>query len=132
MPFEALQAAGVDLAIASDIGGGTSLSMLKTLADAYKVCQLRQYVLDPFEAFYRITRGNARATALEGFIGDFRVGQEADFVMIDPARIPLVARRVEAVKDLQEELFIYMTLGDEQLIVETSILGEPAYRASAS
>ena len=132
MPFEALQAAGVDLAIASDIGGGTSLSMLKTLADAYKVCQLRQYVLDPFEAFYRITRGNARATALEGFIGDFRVGQEADFVMIDPARIPLVARRAEAVKDLQEELFIYMTLGDEQLIVETSILGEPAYRASAS
>ena len=132
MPFEALQAAGVDLAIASDIGGGTSLSMLKTLADAYKVCQLQKYVLHPFEAFYRITRGNARATALEGFIGDFRVGQEADFVMIDPAQVPLIARRVQSAQDLQGELFIYMTLGDEQLIVETSILGEPAYRADAS
>tara|TARA_B110000285_G_scaffold216563_1_gene263976 strand:+ start:1641 stop:2927 length:1287 start_codon:yes stop_codon:yes gene_type:complete len=130
MPFEALQAAGVELAIASDIGGGTSLSMLKTLADAYKVCQLRHYVLHPYEAFYRITRGNARATALDAFIGDFRVGQEADFVMIDPACVPLVARRVKDAKDLQGELFIYMTLGDEQLIVETSILGEPAYRAS--
>jgi guanine deaminase len=87
-------------------------------------------VLHPFEAFYRITRGNARATALDAFIGDFRVGQEADFVMIDPACVPLVARRVKDAKDLQGELFIYMTLGDEQLIVETSILGEPAYRAS--
>jgi len=128
MPYQALRSAGVHIGFASDVGGGTSICMLRTLADAYKICQLQQYSLDPFEAFHAITRGNASVTHLDGFVGSFRIGAEADFVRLDASQIPLVSRRAAAVRSLRDELFIYMTLGDERLVAETTVFGEVAYR----
>ncbi|MGB1424224.1 MAG: guanine deaminase [Pseudomonadales bacterium] len=124
MPFERLKGAGVPLAIGSDIGGGTSISLLKTLADAYKVCQLQGYALDAYEAFFMLTKGNAVVTQQDRFIGDFRPGREADWVLLDPARVPLIERRVSKARSIKEELFVYMILGDEQLVAETTVFGQ--------
>jgi guanine deaminase len=124
MPFERLKAAGVSLALGSDIGGGTSISLLKTLADAYKVCQLQGYTFDAYEGFFILTKGNALATQQDRFIGDFRVGREADWVLMDPSRVPLIERRVSSVRSIKEELFVYMILGDEQLVAETTVFGQ--------
>ncbi len=119
MPMEKLTAAGVPVSIASDVGGGTSLSMLMTLAEAYKVCQMQGYSLHPFEAFYRLTLGNAAAVNLDEFVGSFEIGREADFVVIDPCPTPIIERRVAQCTTIAEELFVYMTLGDDRCIERT-------------
>ena len=124
MPFERLKAAGISLALGSDIGGGTSISLLKTLADAYKVCQLQGYTFDAYEGFFILTKGNALATQQDRFIGDFRIGREADWVLMDPSRVPLIERRVSSARSIKEELFVYMILGDEQLVAETTVFGQ--------
>ena len=75
--MEKLKEAGVPVSIATDVGGGTSLSMLTTLGEAYKVCQMQGYSLHPLEAFYMMTLGNAKATHLDHCIGNFERGKEA-------------------------------------------------------
>ena len=132
MPFQALKEAGISLGMASDVGGGTSINLLETLADAYKVCQLQGYSLHPYEAFHAITRGNAAATELDDSIGSFQVGGEADFVRLDPEQIPLVARRLGGEVSLRDELFVYMTLGDERLVVETTVDGRAVYQSETA
>ncbi|MFX8930170.1 amidohydrolase family protein, partial [Acinetobacter baumannii] len=71
---------GIRVGIGSDVGGGTSLSLLANLADAYKIQQLRGTSLDPFQALYLATLGGARALDLDGLVGNFLPGREADFV----------------------------------------------------
>ena len=128
MPIEKLQGAGIPISIASDVGGGTSLSMLATLAEAYKVCQMQGYSLHPYEAFYMATLGNARASNLDQYIGNFMIGKEADFVVLDPSATPIIERRIAQSKTLDEELFIQMTLGDDRSIERTYCHGIERYR----
>ena len=107
------------------------MCLLHTLADAYRVLQLQQRPLSAREAFFRITKGNARVLQLEDEIGDFGIGSAADFVLLDPTRSSEVERRVKISQTIDEALFAMMILGDARLIVETSVLGEPLYRAVA-
>lgn len=123
-----VRAGGVSVALATDVGGGTSYSMLETLRDLYKVLQLQGTPLKPLEAFHAITLGNARALRLQQHIGHFGAGCHADFVLLDAAADPLVARRVAAAPDIAAEWFIYMTLGSAQLVSETWVAGKPRYR----
>lgn len=125
-----LHAAGMEIGLGSDIGAGTSLSMLKTLADAYRVCRLRGGAYPPLQAFHDITLGNARALQLGDKIGNLAPGSEADFLVLDPAGIPLLQRRLKDVKDIAEEWFLYMMLGDERLVSETWVAGARAKPAS--
>jgi guanine deaminase len=120
--------AGLAIGIGSDVGGGTSFSMLRTLADAYKVAQMRGYRLSSLRAFYFATLGGARSLGLQDAIGNFAIGKEADFVVLDCAATPLMARRHAATRSLEEELFALMTLGDDRAIWQTVILGHPALR----
>ena len=83
-----LRAAGLVNAIATDIGGGTSYSMLQTLAEGYKVLQLQRQRLHPLRAFHWITRGNAVALGLEHCIGTLDTGTEADFVVLNARATP--------------------------------------------
>jgi len=127
----ALRSAGrpVRVALATDIGGGTSYSMLRTAAEAYKVVQLRGQRWSALEALYAITLGNARALGLEGEIGSLEPGTEADIVVLDARATPAMAHRMETARDLAEQLFVLLIMGDERAVRATYVMGEPVSRA---
>ncbi len=118
------KAAGVRIGIATDIGGGTSFSMLKTLDSFYKVQQLNGNRIDPITSFYMMTLGNAEALSLSDKIGTLAVGSDADIVVLDASSTPEMALRLEIVSSLAEELFLLQTLGDDRAVVETYVAGE--------
>lgn len=119
----------VRVGLATDVGGGTSYSMLETAAEAYKVMQLRGQNLPAASGFYMKTLGNARATGLDGQIGRLAPGMEADLVVLDPAATPAMAHRMRTIEgDLAETLFVLMTLGDDRAVRATYVLGEAAHR----
>ncbi len=120
---ERTRADGVRIAVATDIGGGTSYSMFRTMDEAYKVCQLQNQNLPPLYAFYLMTLGNAKALGLETEIGTLGAGSEADIVVLDASATPAMALRMEAVTTLAEELFVLQTLGDDRSVVETYVAG---------
>ncbi len=128
MPIEKLRQAGIPVSIATDVGGGTSLSMLTTLGEAYKVCQMQGYSLHPLEAFYMMTLGNAQATHLDSFIGNFEPGKEADIVVLDDQPTPMMARRISQCRQLDEELFVYMMMGDDRSVARTYCHGVQQYK----
>ena len=119
----------VRISLATDVGGGTSYSMLRTAGEAYKVLQLQGQNLPALDAFYMMTLGNARALGLEAEIGSFRIGSEADVVVLNPCATPAMAHRMATVDDLAATLFVLMTLGDERAVRATYVLGELAYCA---
>lgn len=118
---------GVKLGIGTDVGAGTSFSILATLGEAYKVCQLRGASLDPFRALHLATAGGARTLGLGDRIGGLQPGQEADFVVLDMAATPLLARRT-AGASLAERLFALQILGDDRAIAATYLAGRRAWQ----
>ncbi|SCM75610.1 Guanine deaminase [uncultured Pleomorphomonas sp.] len=115
----------VRLALATDVGGGTSYSMLATAAEAYKVMQLRGQKLSAIEAFHLMTRGNAEALG-EPDLGRIAPGAHADLVVLDSTATPAMAHRLAAGNgDIEEELFVLMTLGSERNVCEVFIGGRP-------
>ena len=120
----------VRVSLATDVGGGTSYSMLRTAAEAYKVLQLRRQNLPALDAFYLMTLGNARALSLEAEIGSLAPGREADLVVLDARATPAMAHRMETVDgDLAEELFVLMTMGDDRAVRATYVAGEKVHQA---
>lgn len=115
----------VRIGVATDIGGGTSYSMLQTMNEAYKVLQLQGQRLDSLALFHAMTRGNAIAIGLEDLIGSFEPGHECDAVVLDAQATPAMAHRMETVTTLAEELFVLITLGDDRAVEETYVMGEP-------
>ena len=114
----------VRVALATDVGGGTSYSMLRTAAEAYKVLQLRGQSLPALRAFHLLTRGNAEALGLEAQIGSLAPGCYADLVVLDAGATSAMRHRMETVDgDLEEELFVLMTLGDDRAVQATYIQG---------
>jgi guanine deaminase len=114
----------VRISTATDIGGGTSYSMLKTMDEAYKIQQLLGERLNPLDSFFAITRGNAEALSLSDRIGTLDVGSDADLVILDAAATPAMALKMEVVNTLHEELFLLQTLGDDRSIAETYVAGQ--------
>jgi len=114
----------VNVGLGSDIGAGTTFSMLSTINEGYKTQQLRGDKLSPFESFYLATLGGAVALDLEGTIGNFVKGAEADFIVLDCHATPLMDRRMRHSKNLTEKLFILSMLGDERHVKATHIMGE--------
>jgi len=121
---ERLRAQGIKNGIATDIGGGTSYSMLQSLNEGYKVLQLLRQNLHPFRAFHWITRGNAEVLGLEDKIGTLAPGTEADIVVLNARATEAMALRMERVETLSEELFVLQIMGDDRAIAETYINGE--------
>jgi guanine deaminase len=130
--LSAARSAGVRVGLGTDVGGGTTLSMLRTMAESYKVCQMAGQSLSPLSAFYLATLGGAASLYLDGQIGNFDVGKEADFVVLDAAAMPHLARRIDRAETLDERLFALMILGDDRAVHATHVLGAPVHvRASA-
>jgi guanine deaminase len=123
--YARLTKAGVRIALATDVGGGTSYSMLRTAAEAYKVMQLQGQNLPALAAFDLITRGNAAALGLDGQIGAIAPGAYADLVVLDARATPAMAHRMEVSRSLEDELFVLMTMGDDRSVRQTYIAGRP-------
>ena len=121
--FATARAGAVQVSLGTDVGAGTSLSMLRTLADAYKVGQLRGEALTPLRAFHLATFGGARALALDDRIGSFAPGRDADFVVLDWAGSGLAEHRQAHAATLEERLFALMILGDERNVHATYVAG---------
>ena len=119
---------GMKVGIGSDIGAGTSFSLLQTLNEAYKVEQLQGRSLEPFKALYLATLGGARALGLDGLIGSLAPGHEADFVVLDPQATPLLRFRLEQAQSLAERLAVLLTLGDDRVVRETFVAGVSQHR----
>ncbi|MFT2212182.1 guanine deaminase [Rhizobium giardinii] len=116
----------VRVAVATDIGGGSSYSMLRTMDEAYKIQQLQGERLNPLESFYYMTLGNARALSLENKIGTLEPGTDADFIVLNMAATPAMALKAEVVNALADELFLLQTMGDDRAIAETYVAGVAA------
>jgi len=126
----------IKVGLGSDVGGGTSFSMLETASEAYKVTQLRGETLSSFQALYLATLGGARALSLENTLGNFEPGKEADFIVLDPRATPLMARRnpsaiATSLPELADQTFATIMLGDDRAIHATYIMGELAYENEA-
>ena len=117
----------VRVGLATDIGAGTSFSMLQTLNETYKVGQLLGNPLSASHAFYLATRGTARALYLEDNIGSIGVGMEADLIVLDLKSTPVIEYRMRHCEDFNEALFIQMTLGDDRAVLATYIAGRLAH-----
>ena len=128
--FEKADAARVSLSLATDVGGGTSFSMLQTMNEAYKVARLKGSYLPAVRMFYLATLGAARSMQLEGTIGNFVPGAEADFIVIDPRATPLLARRSARCDELEELLFALALLGDDRVIDATYACGKLVHQRS--
>lgn len=123
--FAAARQAGVGMALASDVGAGTSFSPFKTMLAAYGAGRENQSKpgigLSPVELWWLHTAGAAKALGLAGVVGNLEVGCEADFVVLNPQATPLLARRTAQAHSLEELLFALIVLGDDRTIERTVI-----------
>lgn len=113
----------VRVGLGTDLGAGTSFSMLRTLDEAGKVAQLRHAPLSPAHAFYLATHGGAHALHLDDRIGTIATGMEADLVVLDLKSTPLMAARMQYADSLEDALGVLMTLGDDRTVRATWIAG---------
>ena len=127
---DGLREAGVVTGVATDIGGGTSWSMLRTLDEAYKVSQMKGQRMTPLASFHWATRGNALALGMADRIGTLDVGTDADLVVLDAGATPAMRLRADTVETLAQELFLLQTLGDDRSVVETYVAGRPTKGAA--
>lgn len=125
--WSAARAAGVAVSLGSDVGGGTSLSMRRTMLDAYKVQALEGRRVTAFALLHAATRGAARALQLGGEVGTLEPGAFGDVTVWDWATTPLATRRQAVARDLHEKLFAWITLADEHDLAETWVAGVRRY-----
>lgn len=119
----------IKVGLATDLGAGTSFSILQTMNEAYKAAQLNGAPYSSLHTFYLATRGTAEALSLQDKIGSLEVGMEADIVVLNLKSTPIIEYRMKYAESLEEALFIQMTLGDDRAIAATYIAGKEVYSA---
>lgn len=117
----------IRLGVATDVGGGTSFSLLQTLNEAYKVSRMAGQTLTSMKAFYLATLGGAKALYLDHQLGNFEVGKEADFVVLDLEATPLMKRRMARADSVADQLFALMMMGDDRAVHATHVMGQCQY-----
>ena len=121
----------VHVALATDVGAGTGLSMLRTMQAAGEVAQLRGHPLSPLRAWWLATQGAARALDLDERIGTLTPGRDADLVVVDLHSTPLIDFRMRDVETIEETLSVQMALGDDRAIRATYVAGALAWDRDA-
>src|SRR5882724_884692 len=122
----------IHVGLGTDIGGGTSFSLLATMGAAYEIAQLGGRALSAIEALFLATLGGARALALDDRIGSLAPGREADLAVLDPNATPLLALRNQRAEKVDDQLFALMMLGDDRAVRATYVAGHCAHARSAS
>lgn len=122
--FHQSDANRLNVTLATDVGGGTSFSMLRTMNAAHKVARMGGYYLTALRMFYLATRAAADALGWSERVGSFTPGCEADFIVLDPQATPLIARRSARSETLEEQLFAFAMLGDDRVIDQVYVMGE--------
>lgn len=120
----------VRVGLGTDLGAGTSFSILLTLNEAYKAAQLNNQKLTAGHAYYLATRGTARAMYIEDKVGSIAPGMEADIVVLDMKSTPIIDYRMQFVEDFNEALFVQMTLGDDRAVQATYVAGKLRHEKS--
>ena len=123
--YQRVRRAGITVGLGTDVGGGTSFSLLSTLMAACNVSRSHGYCLDPVDGLYMVTLGGARALGLDHVVGHLQPGAEADFTLWDWQATPLLARRSRAAASLTERLFALIVLGDDRHLHTVWINGRP-------
>ncbi|WP_424216263.1 guanine deaminase (plasmid) [Streptomyces sp. BI20] len=117
----------VHVGLGTDVGGGTSFSMLQTMNEAYKVAQLRNHPLEGVNSFFLATLGSARSLDIEDKVGTLTPGHEADIVVLDPRATPIMDFRMSRSKDIEDVLFLLGVMGDDRCVKATYVAGKKAY-----
>jgi len=115
---------GQTVGLATDTGGGSSFSMLHTMASAYEIGQLSGTALHPAQLLWLATEGSARAMRMEKRIGTLRAGSDADLVVLDLASTPAIAQRVERAESVWEAVFPTVMMGDDRAIDAIYVAGK--------
>jgi guanine deaminase len=121
-----LKAEGQRVGLATDTGGGSSFSMLRTMAAAYEIAQLRGTALHPAQLWWLATAGSAEALGAADRIGRLAPGIEADLIAVDLASAPAIAQRSARAEDIWEGLFPTIMMGDDRAIRAVWVAGERA------
>ena len=126
--FTSAQSHGMAMGLASDVGGGTSMNVFRTMRAAYETGRVglpaqgrAGMSLSPSYLWWLHTAGAAKALDLQGVVGNLRLGCEADFVVINPKATPMLARKAQVCDTLDEQLFAMIVLGDDRLIAHTHV-----------
>jgi len=120
-------ALGIRTGLATDVGGGSSFSMLRTMASAYEIGQLKGDALHPAQLLYMATVGSAEALHIGAHVGNLEAGKEADIIVLNLASTPVITQRVAEAENLWEALFPTIMLGDDRAIDAVYIAGKRHY-----
>jgi guanine deaminase len=123
MPMQALRTQNVWLGLGTDVGGGTSYSMLATMAETYKLQMLRGYKPSVHELYHLATLGNAQRLKIDHEVGSLDVGKYADIVVLNPKATEVLEARHELSQSIEDVLFSLMMLGDERAVSATYVAG---------
>ena len=117
----------VTVGLGTDVGGGTSFSLLQTMNEAYKMAQLGKISVTAIQSFYLATLGSAEALGMADRVGTLQVGHDADIIVLDPRATPLLELRSEVAESFEELLFALMICADDRAIEATYVAGETVY-----
>ncbi len=123
--LDGLMSEGQRIGLATDTGGGSSFSMLRTMAAAYEIAQLRGRALHPAELYWLATQGAARSLRADDKIGNIGKGLEADLIVIDLASTPAISQRTARAEDIWQALFPTIMMGDDRAIRAVWVGGTP-------
>ncbi len=126
--FGKAQELGIRTTLATDVAGGDSFSMLRTLGEAYKVCQLQNINLDPFMGLYLMTQGAAVALGIEAEVGNLNPGSFADFTVLDPHFSELSQLRIDDPQQPDDVIFALSLLSESETVTATWVAGKPVYQ----
>jgi guanine deaminase len=118
------------IGLATDIGGGTSYSMLQTMGETYKVQMLNGRKLKAAELFFMATQGNAQRLRIDAETGSLAIGKFADIIVLDPAATPVLAARHVLSNSIEDVLFALALLGDDRSVKATYVAGEKVHSCS--
>jgi guanine deaminase len=130
-PLHRVIESGVLVGLGTDIGAGTTPSMFAAMADAYKVQQVQNISLSPYQLWYMATLGGARALSMDGETGSLEPGKSADFVVLDLQATPLIALRSERASSLQDLLAGLIFMGDDRVVSRAFIAGREVWTRAA-
>lgn len=127
--MDGLTGSGHRVGLATDTGGGSSFSMLRTMAAAYEIAQLRGRALHPSELWWLATQGAARALRCDDRIGNIAPGMEADLVVINLASTPAIAQATARAETIWQAIFPTIMLGDDRAVQAVWAGGKPIIRS---